>query len=468
MLARHSGLVRRLTVGMSGQAFLRLVLAAYTVLLVPLLIRYWGVEGYGQWIALTALASYLGLSNFGLVTSSANEMIIASGANDGDRARRAFQASVNLAIYVVLPLIVVLVFTLSKVPLSRELRLSQIKSNAVVEIIACSGAVLWFQTLKGLMLAALYAAGSYGFAYYIQGLVKVGELLGVAVVVAAFHGSQASAAVVIAIAALIELLIIAVYARRAAHWARMDLRVVEWSWISTQGRPAIGFMIMNFATQGLMAQGARVVLEALMGGAAVAVYAIYGTAMRFVDQLLLMLVFPLEVEIANYAGKADLNRIERLIIIGTHISWLLYLMVCGGLLLFGPLVFRIWTEGHVQFSYSLMGLYMIMSAANLEGRVSLHALISTNRLFGPSFRMLAVAILAVGLGAGLTHLFGISGMVLGGICGELANSSIVVVAVAAWLEKPVGRLLHDFLDLKGSLRELYARTAGAVRTGRSR
>jgi hypothetical protein len=422
------------------------------------------VDGYGQWIALTALTAYLGLSNFGLVTSSANEMIIASGANDSVRARRAFQASVNLSIYIVLPLIVLLVFALSKVPLSRTLRLSQIDSRSVIAIIACSGAVLWFQTLKGLMVAALYAAGSYGLAYYIQAIVKLAELLGIAIVVSAFHGSQASAAVVTAITALIELLIVGFYARRAADWARMDLRVVEWSWISTQGRPALGFMIVNFATQGLMAQGARVALEALMGGAAVAIYAIYGTAMRFVDQLLLMLVFPLEVEIANYAGQSDLNRIGRLIIIGTHISWLLYLMVCAGLLLFGPLVFRIWTAGHVQFSYALMALYMIMSAANLQGRVSLHALISTNRLFGPSFSILAVAILAVGLGAALTPLLGINGMVIGGICGELANSAIAIAVVASWLGKPVTQLLLDLLDFKGSLSDLFTRAAAALRT----
>jgi hypothetical protein len=54
-------------------------------------------------------------------------------------------------------------------------------------------------------------------------------------------------------------------------------------------------------------------------------------------------------------------------------------------------------------------------------------------------------------------------MVIGGICGELANSAIAVVAVAAWLQKPVERLLLDFLDFKGSLRELRARTLGTAR-----
>jgi Na+-driven multidrug efflux pump len=391
-------------------------------------------------------------------------MVIASGANDSDRARRAFQASVNIAIYVVLPLIVTLVFSLSLLPVSRDLRLTQLQSRAVFEIVACSGAVLWFQTLKGLMVAALYAAGSYGLAYYIQGISKVFELLGIAVVVALFNGSQVAAALVIAIAALAELLIVAFFARRAAQWARIDLRVLDWSWLSSQGRPAIGFMVSNFATQGLMAQGARVALGALLGGAAVAVYAIYGTAMRFVDQLLLMLVFPLEIEIAHSAGQSDLNRIERLIIIGTHISWILYILVSASLLLLGPLIFRIWTTGHIAFSYTLMALYMIMSACNLQGRVSLHALISTNRMFESSFMMLGAATFAVILGAALSPLFGIQGMVLGGIIGEIANSAIAISAVATWLGKPLRTFIADFLDFKGTTSELVSRMRGAPRS----
>ncbi len=455
--AQHS-FRRRLTLGMSGQAFARIILAGYTVVLVPLLIRAWGVDGYGQWIALTALTSYMGLSNFGLVTTSANEMVIASGANDSGRARHTFQVSVSTTVYFVLPIIALLVFALSSIPLSKGLHLTQIDASAARLIIACSGAALWFQTLRGLLVAALYATGSYGFAYYVQGGMKLCELAGIGLVVSVFSGSQVSAAVVVTSVALLELLIIGFAAQRAAPWARMNLRVFDRSWLATQAKPAIGFMVSNLATQGIMGQGPRVVLGALLGGPAVAVYAIYGTAMRFVDQLLLMLVLPLEVEIAHCAGRNNLRRIERLIVIGTHFSWTLFILVGTGLMLFGPLVFHIWTTGRIAFSHGLMALYLCLSACNLQGRVGLHALISTNRLYGPSFMMLAVALLAVGLGALLTPVFGVAGMVLGGVAGEFFNSLIVIVAVAHWLEKPARTLFGDFLDVRSSFGELRARS----------
>lgn len=451
------GFFGRITLGISGQALSRVVLAVYTVVLVPILIRAWGVDGYGQWIALTALMSYMGLSNFGLVTTSANEMVIACGAGDTDRARLTFQMSINLALVVVLPLILCFVALFSLSSVSRALQLTQVDSRDARLIILCCGAGLWLQTVRGLMVAALYATGSYGLAYYIQGIMKSCELVAIAVAVSFFSGTQVAAAAIIAAMALVELLVIGACARAAAPWARMNLGVFDRAWLSRQARPTIGFMVSNLATGGLMMQAPRVILSNMLGGEAVAVYAIYGTAMRFVDQLLLTVVLPLEVEIAHCAGAGNLKRIDRLIVIGTHISWTFFLIVSAGLLLFGPLVFLIWTTGRIHFSYVLMALYLAMSAANLAGRVGLHALISTNRLFGPSFSMLAVAAAAVGLGTVMTSELGVAGMVLGGAAGEAVNSAIVLSAVSRWLGRPFVAMLADLLNVKGSITELRAR-----------
>jgi O-antigen/teichoic acid export membrane protein len=451
MAIRQRSFLGRVTVGMSGQAFSRLIQAAYTIMLVPLLIRAWGLEGYGQWIALTALTSYLGLSNFGLVTTAANEMVIASSAGDEARARQTFQVSINLALYVVLPIIAAVVLVLGRVHVGRGLHLTQIGPSAAYTIIACMGAALWFQTLRGLNVAALYAAGSYAFAYYVQGVIKLIELAGIAVIVGGFAGSQAAAAMVIATAAFAELVVVAASARRAAAWARFDPFAFDRAWLARHVRPAVGFMVSNFATGGLMSQGPRVVLGAMLGGQAVAVYAVYGTAMRFVDQLLLTLVLPLEVEIAQCAGRRELARIYALIIKGTHVSWAMYLLVVCGLLLFGPLVFRIWTTDRIPFSYALMGLYMGLSAANLLGRVSLHALISTNRLYGISFALLITAAAAIGGGALLARSMGIGGMIVGGACGEAVNALVVIAATARWLGRPASGMLRDLLDFRGSL-----------------
>lgn len=456
MASSHS-LLRRVTIGMSGQAFSRVILAINTVALVPVLIHAWGVDGYGQWLALTALASYLSYSNFGLVTTSANEMVMAAGADDTARARRTFQMSINLTIYIILPLILLILFGLSLLPISHMLHLSLIDNQAALIVIALSASQFWFQTVRGLMVAALYATGSYGFAYYLSGIAKLTELAAIAVAVIFFHGSQVTAAAIMATVGILDLALVSVWARRAAPWARPDLRIFDRSWLSTQVKPAIGFALSNLATQGILVQGPRVILSAMLGGTAVAMYAIYGTAMRLVDQLLLMVVMPLEVEIARSVGRNEPNQSHRLIILGTQFSWLLFIGVASGFMLVGPLIFQVWTHGRIAFSLGFMALYLLMSACNLMGRVSAHALISTNRLYGPSFLMVIGALLALGCGALLTPVFGTPGMVLGGIIGESINSLIAIYAVSRWLNRPLAQTFFELLDFRRSYEDLRVR-----------
>jgi Na+-driven multidrug efflux pump len=457
MATPKRGLAGRLTLGFSGQAFSRIVFALNTVALVPVLIKAWGVSGYGQWIALTALASYMAYSNFGIVTTAANEMVMAAGANDSQRARRTFQMSLNLTFYIVLPLILLGLAIASVSPISRILRLTAIGDQAALVIISFAAAQLLFQTIRGLMVAALYATGSYALGYYIAGFAKLIELIGVATVVSFFHGAQVSAAAIMAGVAFIDLAIVTICARRAAPWARVDLRVFDRAWVKSQIKPAIGFAVSNFSTMGVLIQGPRVILSAVLGGQAVAIYAIYGTAMRLMDQLLLMLVLPLEVEIAHTVGRRALDQTYKLVTLGTQFSWVLFTLVASFLLLFGPLIFHFWTRGQVTFSYSLMALYLLMSACNQFGRVSAHALISTNRLYGPSFVMLVFSLLAVALGGVLATVLKIPGMVIGGVFGELSNSLVVIFALTRWMDKPLSSFFLDQLDIRASFAELKTR-----------
>jgi O-antigen/teichoic acid export membrane protein len=456
MAELKQGIGRRLTLGVSGQAFSRIVIALNTVVLVPVLVRAWGVGGYGQWIALTALATFMAYSNFGIVTTSANEMVMAAGAGDHDRARRTFQMSLNLTLYVVLPIILVVLGLAAVTPISQILRLTAISNRGALLILIFVAVQFWFQTARGLMVAALYATGHYGIGYYLAGAARLVELAGITIVVTFFHGTQVAAAAVMGGVAVVDAFVIAVITHRAAPWARMDLRNFDWAWVGQQAKPSVGFALSNLATMGVLIQGPRIVLAAILGGQAVAVYAIYGAAMRLMDQLLLMVVLPLEVEIAHSVGRKAIDQTYRLVSLGTQFSWLLFMAVASFLMLFGPLIFHFWTRGQIPFSYGLMALYLLMSACNQLGRVSAHALISTNRLYGLSFWTLGASLAALGVGALLTFPLKIDGMVIGGILGELGNSLIFIVVLTRWMDRPLSGFLLDQLNMSDTF--AFART----------
>ena len=450
----NASLRRRLAGGVSGQAFSRVVNALYTVALVPILIRAWGLTGYGEWMALTAISSYFGLSNFGLVTTSANEIVMAIGAGDDARARRTFQMAVNLVLYIVLPLLAVIVALVAAVPLARILNFTTISQQEAVWIVVCCATQLWLQTLRGVVVAALYATGAYGFAYFLSGLTKLLELAAVAAIAGVLHGPQTSAATAIACVAVIDCAIILGFARAAAPWATFDFRVWDTAWLKSQIKPAIGFVISNLSSQGMIVQGPRVVLSAVAGGAAVGIYAVYGTAMRLVDQLLLMVALPLEVEIARNVGNGDMSRAYRLIVGGSQFGWIVFFAVALALLGAGPFIFHLWTHGRVAYSYILMASFLAMSAGNQVGRISAHALISSNKMYGPSIVALLGCAAALATGGALAARFGLEGMAAGVIAGELFFSLVAVVAVSRWFKRPVGDFFYQVLNWNAAFAEL--------------
>src|SRR3954463_6804595 len=182
-----------------------------------------------------------------------------------------------------LPLILAaIVLSVATLPLARWLHLDGIGGGAVLVVFAFAAAQLCFETLRGLMSAALYANGRYGIAYNLASAIKLFELAACVGAITSLGAQPVHVAGMTAAAALIDLAAVTVLARRVAPWARMDVRQIDVRWLREQLRPALGFSGYNLATQGVMIQGPRLVLGAILGGPAVAVYAVYGTAMRLI------------------------------------------------------------------------------------------------------------------------------------------------------------------------------------------
>ena len=443
--------------GVSGQATFRAATGLGTLLVIPALIHGWGVRGYGEWIALTAMTSYMSYSNFGVVSTSMNEMIMASGAGDHQRAARVFQMSINLTIYIIAPVLFLVAALMIFTPAINMMKFSTIGNIPASWIVILVGVQVWFLTVRGIVIAVLYANGSYGFVYYLLSGTKLAEVVMVSVGASMFGLKPIAAAAIMSGMALFEVVVVAIIARRSTCWMRIDLSVFDLTWVAVQAKPALGFLLGNFATQGILLQGSRIMLSMLLGGGAVAIYAIYGTAMRLIDQILLIMVLPLEVEIARSIGRSDTQQTRRLVVVGTQISWILFVGVAAFLLLLGPIVFHWWTDGRIAFSLSMMALYLCMSASNLLGRVSAHALIGTNSMYGPSFAMVGAAVLAVALGSILTIPLKIAGMLIGGIAGELADSLIAIYAVAMLLDISILAKLRELLDLGKSRNDVRQR-----------
>ncbi|MDO8879106.1 MAG: hypothetical protein Q8M24_11275 [Pseudolabrys sp.] len=449
-------LVRRFLAGISGQAYARIAYAINTVVLVPILIGAWGLSGYGEWIALTALATYFSYSNFGMVTTSANEIVMAIGAGDQPRAQQAYQMSINVSFYIVLPIIIGFIFIFSLVPVSSVLNVTEVGQFGAISILAICGAQLWVSTLRGILVAVLYSNGSYGLAYFVSGTSKFIELIAIALIVLIWAEKQVVVAGVITGVGILDAIVIYFMARRAASWARVDFTFFDFGWIKKQIKPAIGFALSNLSMQGIVVQGPRVLLSITIGPHAAAIYSVYGTAMRLIDQLLLMVALPLEIEIARCVGRNEKEKVYSLVIMGMQVGWAVFAVVAFGFLSTGGVVFRIWTHGHITFDLSFMALFLVMAGCNQIGRINAHALIATNRMYGPSIVALVGCSVGLFFGGVASNYYGLVGMAIGIICAELFYSLVMVNVSMRWLGRSMMECIYDTCNLRMAISAVVA------------
>jgi hypothetical protein len=457
-LVRSGGeaLLNRFIAGISGQAFSRLIVAAATVVWVPLMLRAWGVAGYGEWVAITSLASYLSYSNFGFVAPAANEIVMRAGAHDAYQADRQFRMAISFTMFVVLPLVLVVALGLSTLNFRIRFHFTTLTNVECVVIIAAIGCGLVTRTLLGIIVAPLYAQGAYGLVYFTYSLIGLAELILVSVLLLVFRVSPPTVAWTNTGVNGVNMLVVAFFAKRNAPWVSFRPYRLSAAWILQQMRPTAGFMLYHLGTQGILFFGARTLLSVASGGSAVAVYALYGTVMRVVDQAVLIFSAPLEVEIARSAGLGDVETTTKLVRIGTQSAWIVFVGIALAIAVFGPPIFAIWTRHQITFEYHMFALACAMVGCSHLGKVSAIALVATNRLYGPSFLMVGWSILALCLGLFLSIAYGVEGMFVGGIFGELGVSLIAIRAVASWLDLSIAAMLLDFSTIR-SLIDLLLR-----------
>ncbi len=171
-----SGASRRLASGFGGQAYARASVFLNALVTIPVLLRVWGIETYGEWLALTSLASYLMLSNFGLSSAACMTMINAVAKDALPEAARIFQVSLNILIAAMLPIGIVLIWVASVLPVRHALQIVTISQAALIAIMSLILAQIIAMTVKGLYAGAINAAGRYWLPNFVSGTMKIIEL----------------------------------------------------------------------------------------------------------------------------------------------------------------------------------------------------------------------------------------------------------------------------------------------------
>lgn len=411
---------RRIIAGIGANSFGMAIGIGIQLVSLPLFLHYWDTSTYGIWLMLSAIPSYLSMADVGMVTAAGNRMTMAMGKGDVPEANRVFQsAQMFMAIVCgALALLVVPLVLWAPLPgletMDRRVALSAL---AVGVLAALFG---------GLSEAVFKSTKRYATGTMLGNYVRLGEWLG-AMLGVMLVGSFAAVALSALAMRLIGVMTAMVLASKGRHGLSWGMHAADRAEIRAMVKPAVSFMAFPLANA-LSFQGVTLLVGALFGPVAVALFNTYRTIARVAVQVTAVLSHALWPEFSRLFGQGATAAIERLYrrtsLLGAAQSLFLSLVIY----FVSPWLLQVWTHGAIEFVPLLMLLMLLYAAVAGTWHIPRVLLMATNQHINLAYWSLATGVLAVGL----AWLMG-SAFHLNGVATAMLMSELFIAIVCAWL-----------------------------------
>lgn len=416
---------------------------------VPVLLAAWGVPTYGEWLVLSAIPTYVALSDlsFSSVAGNSMVMLVAQGkrAEAITLGRRLWSiVTVMTGIAVLAALAIALVFggafgSGAAIPVS----------EAQVVLVA-----LFLQVAVGNqygVLDAWYRAGGrYPTSSALRNLgrlLEFGALMG-AVLLGAGPGTAAVAFLGGSVAGFGVSWVVV---RRAVPWSTFRPELPHLKTFRELFGLGVAFMAFPFGNA-MSLQGFTIVIGATLGSTAVVVFSTTRTITRIALLGMAQINNSISPELSRSIGGGQLREARAILRRSVQLSLAGLCLLVPGLALFGVQVIRRWTNGLVDPPFLLLLILLLVIVANSTWYTFSAVLTATNR-----HRRMAVIYLlgttAALLGAVLlSSAFGLAGTAVALLAIDTAMAAYVFPAALRVVQDAPVQFLRALLDVRGAVR----------------
>ena len=340
---------------MSGQG----IQVITQLLLPPLFLRHYGVATYGQWIALSSAAQYLGTLNFGLHNFASNHAAIAYNRADLDEVN-VIQATSFSIVLTMVGLVAMLAALLFLLPVSDLLHLTISSADAATTMYLL-GLQILVRLVFGFVQNAFLVIGAFHRGSNWNNALSVGTLV-VSSVLVLRHASFVAIAAGQLFTTLFFAIVVAIDLYLKAPLAFPRLRYTQRARIMDILRPS-GYYGMLFSASFLVYQLPVVIMQRMLGPAPVVVFSITRTIYSMSRQALTALSTALGPEITELFGRRNWKGLINLYDLSERMVFALVPIVTLSTFLATPALMAIWVHKPELFDPHVCVYMALISAA---------------------------------------------------------------------------------------------------------
>jgi O-antigen/teichoic acid export membrane protein len=404
----NGGVTRRLIRGFGAMALSPIVTAIIQLGSVPLLLHAWGAAKYGDWLLLSAIPSYLTLSDLGFGDASGSDMSMRVAGNDREGALETFQSSWVLVTVVSLVALLLAASFAWWIPWQPWLKLSGISNAEAAKILVLLSAYVAVSQQNSVAESGYRSDGHFATGtFWGVGVLRLTETAA-ATIVALAGGTMVAVACTYLCVRCLATIAYALLLRRLCPWIQFGIRHARLRTIKRMAAPALGFIAFPLG-HALTLQGFTIVIGARLGPIAVVSFSTLRTLSRLSLQLTTMIKHTLWPELSRAFGEGNISLARTLHRHACRAS--LGLSILIGLLLWmiGPFIYRIWLGQGISFDATCFHVLLFVAIANSLWDTSAVIPMSINGHSRIAVMYSGAALLSLGVAGVLIPSFGTVG-----------------------------------------------------------
>jgi len=302
---------RRIIQGIGANGFGQAVTLLIQLASVPILVRAWGVELYGEWITLSAIPAYLVLSDIGLTSIAGNSLALFAEEGNEQQMQTIYQstwAMVSILSLVVLVPVVVIVWFAEP---GKALGLNQITGSTLNLTLLLLFFHVTMSMQTGILQLPFRAQKRNPLSVAAANLIRLLEWI-IATLAVLSGGKVVEVALSFLLVRLLGNFSLWVILNTSGSPLRIGIRYANLQTVQKLLRPSLASMCFPLGLSFTM-QGIILLIGSIVGPGAVALFSIYRTFTRVPIQLATAINQAVWPELSYAFGARDILKAKRLV-----------------------------------------------------------------------------------------------------------------------------------------------------------
>lgn len=389
----------------SAANFLNLAYSAIILFLtVPILTQAWGVDGYGRWILLITIPTYIALSDFGLSAAATNDIAMLTARDDRAGAILTYHSMLAFNIVVCAICAIAAFFGLTLIILLNP----EIIDLELYAILLCLVFYSAMCVLSRVPLSGFRATGMYTRGTLLYDVIQFFENCAMLAFAASGHGFFACTLVLLTFRTALTLILFA-QMHKHISWLPLGLGHASFMRIKELAPAAFGSLSIPLSLS-LSMQGVALVVGFAISPTATAILTSTRTVSRFAIQILSTVNRATVPELSAASARGDGETVRRILTLNSTLFFTVVIPAAIGFGLLGGWFISVWTQGSIRpgpIFMVFMAVAMVLHAIWFFGA---NMLMATNVHGKLAPVLLMAAILATLLATPAGRAFGLEGV----------------------------------------------------------